>query len=529
MPDEVQPSRSGGAPHEPLVPKLITVLQTEAYGLGRLKQDALAGLTVAIVALPLSMAIAIASGLPPERGLYSAIVGGFLISALGGSRFQIGGPAGAFIVLVAAIVEQHGYDGLVLALGLLRLGSLIGYVPFPVTLGFTAGIAVIIFISQVKDLLGLNVPKEPTAVWPKLQALGAALGTVNPVAILMSAFGVALILLLRHFKPRWPGLLIAVTAGAVSTAVLQLDIATIGSRFGGIPAMLPGPTIPDFSLAKMQAVLPAALAIALLGSIESLLSAVVADALSGRRHRSNIELVAQGVGNIAAAVFGGMPVTGTIARTATNVQSGGTSPVSGMLHAVYLLAFMMLAAPLAVHVPLAMLGAVLAITAWNMADRQEVVRLLGTSKADAAILLATFLLTILVDLLIGIVAGVGLAFLLYVAASARQVSIATDVLRDATVYRVSGPLFFATATGLGPALDPDGPPPRQVVIDLSKVSMIDSSGANALEQAVAKLERRDVHVILSGVPPAVVAALATTALSRNHTAATPEDALNLVT
>ncbi len=402
---------------EPLVPKIVSVLR-EGYDTERLRRDAVAGLTVAIVALPLSMAIAIASGLGPERGLYTAIVGGFLISLLGGSRFQIGGPAGAFIVLVAAVVERHGYDGLLLAtlmsgcimllLGLLRLGTYIRLVPHPVIVSFTAGIAIIIFASQLRELLGLTLTKEPAALLPKLGALWSALGTIKPGAVLLSVATIVCILGLRRFRPTWPGLLIAVSLAALATSVVDLGVATIGSRYGGVPSALPAPVIPDITLARMLSVLPDAVAIALLGSIESLLSAVVADGMSGRRHRSNIELVAQGMANIGVSMFGGMPATGTIARTATNIRAGGTSPVAGMLHAVYLLAFMVLAAPLATNIPLAALAGVLAVVSWNMAEKDEVVRLIKQSWPLALVVIATLLATILYDLVAGIVLGLAL-------------------------------------------------------------------------------------------------------------------------
>lgn len=326
---------------ELFTPKLVTVLR-EGYDFTAFRADALAGLTVAIVALPLSMAIAIACGLSPDKGLYTAIVGGFLVSALGGSRFQIGGPAGAFIVLIAMIVERHGYDGLVLAtmlaglvmiaMGLLRLGTYIKYIPFPVIVGFTAGIAAIIFASQIKELLGLDMAKEPAAFLPKLAAIRDAIGTFRPAAVAVAVLAIAIILVLRRFRPTWPGFLIAIVVASVAAAVLGLEIATIGSRFGAVPNGLPAPTLPAFSLEKLRAVIPDALAIALLGSIESLLSAVVADGMSGRRHRSNCELVAQGVANIASVGFGGIPVTGTIARTATNVRSGARP---GLWHAAF--------------------------------------------------------------------------------------------------------------------------------------------------------------------------------------------------
>ena len=320
---------------ELFTPKLVTILR-DGYTGSDFRADAIAGLTVAIVALPLSMAIAIGSGLSPDKGLFTAIVGGFLISALGGSRFQIGGPAGAFIVLIASIVERQGYDGLVLATlmaglfmmaaGFLRLGTYIKYIPFPVTVGFTAGIAVIILASQLKELLGLDIGHEPAALFAKLQAIWASLGTPSRRPSHCRRLGIAIIVGLRRVSSQVAGLLIAVAATATIAWILQLDVTTIGSKFGEVPRTLPAPSLPPFDLAKLRAVFPDAVAIALLGAIESLLSAVVADGMSGRKHRSNCELVAQGAANIAAVIFGGMCVTGTIARTATNIRAGARSP-----------------------------------------------------------------------------------------------------------------------------------------------------------------------------------------------------------
>ena len=379
-------------------PKLATVMR-EGYGPGDLRRDAVAGLTVAIVALPLSMAIAIASGVGPERGLYTAIVGGFLISALGGSRFQIGGPAAAFVVLVAATVARFGIDGMLLAvmmsgamlavLGVLRLGGLVRLIPHPVTVGFTAGIAATIFIGQLKDIFGLTLSgPEPGPIIPKLLAFAQAMPTLSwPAAAI--AFGVAAtILLVRRWRPMAPGML----------------IATIGSRFGGIPSGLPMPRLPAISPGAALAVLPSALAFTLLGGIESLLSAVVADGMTGRRHRSNMELIAQGIANVAAALFGGICATGTIARTATNVRAGARSPVAGMLHSIFLLTFMVVAAPLASFVPVAALGGVLATVAWSMIERGAIARL-ARSWEGGLVLLATFALTLLHDLISGIFAG----------------------------------------------------------------------------------------------------------------------------
>ncbi|MBP6546831.1 MAG: SulP family inorganic anion transporter [Phenylobacterium sp.] len=402
-------------------PKLATIL-AEGYGLKDVRADAVAGLTVAIVALPLSMGIAIASGVSPDRGLYSAIVGGFLVSALGGSRFQIGGPAGAFIVLVAATAARHGIDGLILATflsglmlnlgGLVRLGSLIRYVPHAVTVGFTTAIAVIITASQLKDLLGLRLAgPEPGELAPKLLALGQALPTTSPAALGVGVACIAAAFALRRWRPTWPALLIGVVMATLAAVLLQLDVETIGSRFGGIPSGLPMPHLPEVTLAKVMAVLPAAAAFTLLGGIESLLSATVADGMSGRRHRSNIELVAQGVANMGAALFGGISVTGTIARTATNVRAGAKGPVAGMLHSLFLLAFMMLAAPLAAYVPLAALAGMLVVVGWNMAERVEFARLVRLSWRTAAVVLATFGLTLARDLITGISAGCILATL----------------------------------------------------------------------------------------------------------------------
>ena len=328
---------------ELFTPKLVTVLR-ERYGLADFKADVIAGLTVAIVALPLSMAIAVASGVGPERGLYTSIVGGFFVSALGGSRFQIGGPAGAFIVLVAATVQRYGFDGLVLAtflsglillaIGLLRLGTFIRYIPYPVTVGFTSGIAIIIFASQLRELLGLSLNGlEPGPLLPKLAALSGALPTFTPSAVAIAGLVIVIIVALRRYRPHWPNFLIAVGAASIAAWLFNLPAATIGSQFGGIPQSLPSPHLPDLSPARIVELLPAALSFALLGGIESLLSAVVADSMSGRRHRSNCELAAQGIANLVSALFGGICVTGTIARTAN--ECPGRRPRSDRRHAAF--------------------------------------------------------------------------------------------------------------------------------------------------------------------------------------------------
>jgi sulfate permease, SulP family len=400
-------------------PKLATTIE-EGYGAGKFRKDFLAALTVAIVALPLSMAIAVASGVTPERGLYTAIVGGFLVSALGGSRYQIGGPAGAFIVLVAATAARYGVEGLLLTVlvsgamltlvGALRLGSLIRHIPHAVTVGFTSGIAVTILASQLKDLGGLRLNAEPGPLIPKLVALSQAISTLNPAAFGVGLASAALIFFLRAWRPGWPGMLVAVIAASAAAALMHLPVATIGSRFGGLPHGLPMPHLPAISVAQLLQILPVALSFTLLGGIESLLSAKVADSMTGRKHRSNMELVAQGIANIASAIFGGISVTGTIARTATNVRAGACSPLSGMMHAGFLLLFILVAAPLASFVPLSALAGVLVVVCWNMAEKKEFARLIG-ERWSGAVLLTTFTLTLTVNLTAGIVAGCGLAAL----------------------------------------------------------------------------------------------------------------------
>jgi sulfate permease, SulP family len=401
-------------------PKLLTTLG-EGYNFAKFRKDVLAGLTVAIVALPLSMAIAVASGVTPERGLYTAIVGGVLVSALGGSRYQIGGPAGAFIVLVAATTAKYGLQGLLLTvllsglmltlIGILRLGSLIRHIPHAVTVGFTCGIAVTILASQIRDFSGMRLSgTEPGPLLPKLAVLAHAAPTFSLAALCIGTGSAALIFLLRHYRPGWPGMLIAVTGASLLAGLSHLPVETIGTRFGGLPHGLPAPHLPQLTTHLLLLVLPSALSFTLLGGVESLLSAKVADSMTGRKHRSNMELVAQGIANMVSAVFGGISVTGTIARTATNVRAGASSPLSGIMHAVFLLGFVLVAAPLASYIPLAALAGVLVVVCWNMAEKGEFLRLLGEWRG-AVVLLATFGLTLVEDLTTGIVAGCVLAAL----------------------------------------------------------------------------------------------------------------------
>ena len=521
-------------------PKLFTVLR-EGYGLPQLRADAIAGLTVAIVALPLSIAIAVASGASPAQGLITAIVGGFLVSLLGGSRFQIGGPAGAFIVLVNTTAATHGMDGLILAVllsgvmlalaGWLRLGTFVKFVPYPVTVGFTAGIAIIIGSSQLKDLFGLTLAgPEPGPFLEKLPVLAAAAPSADWQAFAIAAGTMAVIFTLKRYRPGWPGILLAVVLAAAVTALAKLNIDTIGTRFGEMPAGLPMPHVPAFSLAKVGDVLPAALSFTLLGAIESLLSAVVADGMTGRRHRSNCELVAQGAANIGSALFGGICVTGTIARTATNVRAGAHGPVSGMLHSVFLLVMMIVAAPLIAYIPMAALAGVLAVVAWNMFEKHAFWRLLNTSWGDAAVLLATFGLTVFRDLTEAIIVGFALGSALFIQRMSQAASVelgaplvspdeaddvrarvpydeATGTRRDVVVYRITGAFFFGAAATIGSVLDRIGDQHRALIVDFSAVPFIDSTAAHTIEGLVAAAARRKIAVWLTGLNPATEAAL----------------------
>ena len=510
----------------PFLPKLWTVLR-EGYRPADFRHDAMAGLTVAIVALPLAMALAIASGTTPDKGLVTAVVAGFLISALGGSRFQIGGPTGAFIPVVYTVIATHGYDGLVLATlmagvmliaaGLLKTGTLMRFMPQPLVTGFTSGIAVIIATSQLKDALGLDVAKVPAEFLPKLRVLAAHLGETDPWALGMAAASVALIAGLRRWAPRAPGFLLAVLAAAGATALWQLPVDTIGSRFGGIPSSLPMPHWPAVSPERLVALLPSALTIAFLAGIESLLSAVVADGMSGGKHRPNTELVAQGIANTASALVGGLPATGAIARTATSIRSGARTPVAGMLHALLVLAFMLVLAPLARYVPLPALAGVLLVVAWNMSEREHFLHTLRAPKGDRAVLLATFATTVLVDLTFAIEVGIVIAAFVFMARMADVVDVQSGlqlagpddapedltqrarVPDDVQVYRISGPLFFGATGRLESVLDDGGKAPRAYILRMGQVPLVDASGAHALKTVYERCRARGIPLVISGL------------------------------
>jgi SulP family sulfate permease len=509
------------------MPKMLSVLR-EGYDLDKLRCDAVAGLTVAIVALPLAMALGIASGASPEKGLITAVIAGFLISALGGSRVQIGGPTGAFVVVIFNVIGQHGYDGLLLATllaglilivaGYAKLGQVIKFIPHPVITGFTAGIAVIIASSQVKDFLGLRAGKVPADFVLQWGVYWQAIDSINWATLAIGAASLAIIILLRRFAPRVPGFLVAVVLASIAVALLGLPVETIGSRFPDIQGGLPMPGMPELSLAKIREVLPSAFTIAFLAGIEALLSAVVADGMTGTRHRSNQELVGQGVANVASALFGGLPATGAIARTATNVKAGGLTPVAGMLHAAFVLLFMLFATDLMAWVPMAALAAILFVVAWGMSEHERFMALMRMPNGDRAVLLLTFALTVFVDLTVAIGVGVTIASLLFMMRMSESVQIQDirkavpdaefdaddlqqrDSLPDGVeVFRINGPFFFGVASDLLDTLRRVGQRPRVIILRMRLVPLLDASGVRALGDFVRQASAGGTRVILSGV------------------------------
>jgi SulP family sulfate permease len=516
------------------VPKLYTVLR-EGYGWQDLRADAIAGLTVAIVALPLAMALAIASGTTPEKGLYTAIIAGFLISALGGSRVQIGGPTAAFIPVVFVVIQKFGFGGLILCTllaglmligaGLLRLGTLMKYMPQPVITGFTAGIAVSIFSSQVKDLLGLRMETVPAEFFARWAAYGNHIATTQPAAVVLAVVGLAVIVVLRRWRPNWPGFLIALVVCTFAGIAFAMPAETIGSRFGHLPSSLPIFEFPHIPFVRTFELLPSSFTIAFLAGVESLLSAVVADGMIGGRHRSNGELVAQGVANVGSALFGGLPATGAIARTATNVRAGARSPVAGMLHAAFLLLFMLLLSPLMHYVPLAALAAVLMVVAWNMSEYQHFRHTLSAPKGDRLVLLLTFLLTVFFDLTVAIEAGVVVAAFVFMFRMAEAVEVSSGVrLLDEDVgeegpasgadtdqramlpegveaFQISGPLFFGAANRLDNLLDQFTSSPKVFILRMRLVPIIDASGVHALKTLADRCQRRGIVLVVSGLQP----------------------------
>ncbi|MFZ5775557.1 MAG: SulP family inorganic anion transporter [Thermodesulfobacteriota bacterium] len=520
-----------------LVPELFSCIQ-EKCAQKQLAREVMAGVIVGIVALPLAIAFAIASGVKPEQGLFTAIVAGFLISALSGSRVQIGGPTGAFIVVVFAIVSKHGYDGLAIAtlmagallvcMGIARLGAVIKFIPYPMTVGFTSGIALIIATSQIKDFLGLAIAKPSAEFLDKLIEYGHHVDSFNPYALLVGGIALAIIPLWARVTRKVPGSIVAILLTTSLVHFLDLPVATIGSQFGSVPSVLPMPQLPHIEWKSLPQLISPALTIALLGAIESLLSAVVADGMTGMRHRSNMELVAQGVANLASPLFGGIPATGAIARTATNIKNGGRTPLAGMVHAVTLLLILVFLGRWAVLIPMASLAAVLLVVAYHMSEWRHFVKLLRAPKSDILVMVSTFLLTVFVDLTVAIQVGVVLSALLfmnrmatitevrhitrelnedYVGEHDDKTMASREVPAGVEVFEIHGPFFFAATNQFKDTLSIVKNPAKVLILRMRHIMTIDASAVHALEEVLEKTEREGTALFLSGVGERVRATL----------------------
>ena len=505
------------------VPRSVECLRN--YDRRQFLSDLVAGITVGLVALPLAMAFAISSGVPPQAGIYTALVAGFLISALGGSNVQIGGPTGAFVVVVYGIVAKYGIDGLYLCtlmagfllilLGATGMGTAVKFIPRPVVLGFTNGIALLIASTQIKDLFGLKVDKVPGEFFPRLKALAANFNTLSPASTILACSALLVIVLAIRFTPRIPGYIIALFAGTIVVAALKLPVETIGTRFGGIPGGLPKLVFPRMRLDLFYAMLSPALTVAMLGAIESLMSATVADRMSGDKHNPNVELIAQGIANLASPLFGGLPATGAIARTATNIRSGARTPVAGMIHALTLLAILLFAAPLAKFIPLAVLAAILLMVSYNMGEWKEIPQMLKLSRADILVWFSTFALTVFADLTVAVEYGMILASLMFI----RKVALTTTVSRVtseyvfegdphslqgkhipdyATIFRIHGPFLFGATDKIAAVTDNIADLPPVVILRLRNMTAIDATGLQALEDLADALHAADRTLILCG-------------------------------
>jgi SulP family sulfate permease len=501
-------------------PKFFTLL---AGGIpsGQITKDIMAGIVVGIVALPLAIAFAVASGVPPERGLITAVIGGFIISLLGGSRVQIGGPTGAFVIIIYTIVQKYGFDGLVIStvmaglmmmlFGFLKLGTLLKYFPHSLIVGFTSGIAVVIFSIQVKDLMGLEVMETPSGFIDKWAYYFSSIGTVNIAALALSAGSVLIVIVSKKLIPRIPGSLIALALISLFTALLKLDVPTIGTFFGDISGKFQ-PEIPQFRIGELVNYIQPALAIALLGSIESLLSAVVSDGMISGNHRSNTELIAQGLANIVTPLLGGIPATGAIARTATNVKSGARTPISGMVHSLTLLLVMIFFAKWISYVPMAALAGILVVVAYNMSEWRSFLFVIRGSGFDSLVLLSTFFLTILVDLTVAIEVGVVLSALLFMkrmtdlGKSGLATRVDSDIIDDyhhlpgvISIFEISGPFFFGSARQFSEVMKSTGMRSRIMIIRMRHVPFIDVTGMQNFKSAVKMLKEKGTIIVLSGV------------------------------
>lgn len=506
------------------LPKSILCLRD--YSLRKFIADLIAGLTVGLVSLPLAMAFAISSGVLPQAGIYTAVIAGFLISALGGSRTQIGGPTGAFVVVVAGIVSKHGIDGLymctliagvlLMVLGLTGLGTAIKYIPRPVVIGFTNGIAVLIASTQIKDFFGLQIDKVPGEFLARMEAVFAHWGTLSPAATAVSCLSLGVLIVFMKWIKRMPGSIVVLLLGTAIAWGFHLPLETIETRFGGIPAGLPQFAIPTFRFDLILPLLSPALTVAMLGAIESLLSAVVADRMSGDKHKPNVELFAQGVANVMSPLFGGLPATGAIARTATNIRSGAQTPVAGMIHALVLLLILLVAAPLAKHIPLTVLAAILMMVAYNMGEWAEIPDILKLSKADIAVWLITFTLTVLADLTVAVEVGMVMAALLYIVKVTASTTVArvtpeyveagihhslqmNPLPKGVAAYRIHGPFLFGAAGKLSVIEEEFDTLPTVVLLRLRNMTAIDATGLHALEHLAERLVQSGRHLILCGM------------------------------
>lgn len=512
-------------------PKLFTLLSKKLYTKHDLVSDLTAGVIVGIVALPLAIAFAIASGVKPEQGLYTAVVAGFVIALLGGSRVQVSGPTGAFVVVVYGIVAQYGYGGLaaatfiagllLMAMGFAKAGKFLRFIPYPLTVGFTSGIAIIIFSSQVKDALGLTLENVPAGFVEKWMAFAGVFETANPYAAAVTAVSLLIILLWPRVTQRIPGSLIALIVVTAAVHALNIPVETIGTRFGSVPTSLPAPSLPSVSWTTIRDVFSPAITIALLAAIESLLSAQVADGMIGKQHRPNMELIAQGVGNVISPIFGGIPATGAIARTATNIKNGGRTPVSGVVHSIVLLLIMLFFGSWAALIPMPLLAAVLIHVAYTMSEWRTFVRLLKMPKGDVAILLTTFFLTVLIDLTVAIEVGVVLAAFLFMRqmANATQVAIvkreldaadeeepeddkpitARDVPPGVEVFELHGSLFFAAVEQFRDAMRVIKERPKVLILRTRNLLTVDATGLNELEHLMKRTRQEGTHLLLSAV------------------------------
>jgi len=510
-------------PDERWLPKSVLCLRD--YNLSKFAHDVIAGITVGLVALPLAMAFAIASGLTPQAGIYCAIVTGFLISALGGSKTQIGGPTGAFVVVVAGIVAAHGVDGLfmctvmagilLVVMGATGMGTGVKLIPRPVVIGFTNGIAVLIASTQVKDFFGLHLEKVPGVFWLRMKALAASFPTWSPTATILAVATVATMLVCRILSKRTPGPIVAMLGATATAFVLKLPVETIGTRFGGIPSGLPHLVVPRWHAGLVHGLLGPAFTVAMLGAIESLMSAVVSDRMSNDRHNPNVELIGQGVANIMSPMFGGLPATGAIARTATNIRSCAKSPVAGMIHSLTLLCVLLFAAPLASYIPMAALAGILMIVAYNMGEWREIPQLLRLTKTDISIWLVTFALTVFADLTVAVEAGMILAALLFISrvAATTTVSQVTDdyiedgrvhILQDkdipyyATIFRIHGPFLFGATDKISAVTENIHKLPPVVIFRLRNMTALDATGLFALEEVARHLHATKRTLILCG-------------------------------